>query len=230
MAALSKRAQVEALGWGFTAVPYFWSEGRLWHNSCSGEKSPAYHDYEHPAAWIATPPAGSPVAERRFECRRVTAAVRWAFEQTKAPRLNPELAGVAALGALMAAAGASGVVADVQDEANCLRRPDAELLSLCSDAMGAKRIADRFRTDTPCPWSQKTAFSASVSLMTEAARTQDRLVPYIAGRSATTTAGIVAKAEVVATLFQGTGLRSDAVRSLVVDLLAVLGKADVEAS
>lgn len=70
MAALSKRRQVEALGWRFAAVPYFWEEGRLWHNSQTGEKSPARYDYDMPEAWIATPPAASLCVERRFECRR----------------------------------------------------------------------------------------------------------------------------------------------------------------
>lgn len=59
---------------------------------------------------------------------------------------------------------------------------------------------------------------------------QDRPVPQIVGFGAITTVGIVAEAEVVATLIQGTGSRSVAVWSLAVDLLAVLGKANVEAS
>ena len=39
MPALSKRKQVEALGWRFAPVPYFWAEGRLWHNSDDGKDS-----------------------------------------------------------------------------------------------------------------------------------------------------------------------------------------------
>ena len=143
MAALSKRKQVEALGWRFVAVPYFWEEGRLWHNSETGAQSPARYDYENPEAWIATPPAGSPMVERRFEGRSVNAAVRWAFDQEKAPRLDTDLTGVAALVALMGDARASGVMADVVDDMDYRSRPDAELLSLCLDAMAADRIADR---------------------------------------------------------------------------------------
>lgn len=223
MAALSKRRQVEALGWRFAAVPYFWPEGALWHNPTTGEKSPARHDYERPEAWIATPPAGSPIAERRFEGRGVNAAVRWAFEQEKAPRLDANLTGVAALVALMGDARASGVVADVQDDMDCRRRPDAELLSLCRDALGAKRTADRFRSETPAPWTERPAFAAAIKRVSEASRTHERLMPQIVGLSATTTAGVIAKADVVAGLFQGSGLRSAAVRSLVDDLLTVLG-------
>jgi len=59
--------------------------------------------------------------------------------------------------------------------------------------------------------------------VSEASRTHERLMPQIVGLSATTTAGVIAKADVVAGLFQGSGLRSAAVRSLVDDLLAVLG-------
>lgn len=224
MAALSKRRQVEALGWRFAAVPYFWPEGALWHNTETGTKSPARYDYDHPEAWIATPPAGSPMAERRFEGRGVNAAVRWAFDQEKAPRLDADLTGVAALVALMGDARASGVVADVQDDMDCRRRPDAELLSLCNDALGAERAADRFRNETPDPWTERPAFAASIKRVSEAVRTQERLTPQIVALSATTTAGLVAKAEVVVGLFQrSSGLRSEAVRSLVDDLLALLG-------
>lgn len=108
MASLSKRKQVEALGWRFAAVPYFREEGRFWHNSKTGAKSPARYDYENPEAWIATPPPGSPMAERRFEGRGVNAAVRWAFDQEKAPRPDADLTGVAALAALMGDARAFG--------------------------------------------------------------------------------------------------------------------------
>lgn len=231
MAALSKRRQVEALGWRFAAVPYFWAEGALWHDPTTGEKSAARYDYERPEAWIATPPAGSPVAERRFESRSVNAAVRWAFDQEKAPRLDADLTGVAALVALMGDARASGVVADVQDDMDCRRRPDAELLSLCNDALGAERIADRFRSEAPDPWTERPAFSAAIKRVSEAVRTQERLTPQIVGLSATTKAGIIAKAEVVGTLFHNSrGVRSAAVRSLVDDLLAVLGSEWPQAS
>ena len=224
MAALSKRKQVEALGWRFTAIPYFWEEGRLWHNPRTGERSPARHDYDNPEAWIATPPAGSLCVERRFEGRSVNAAVRWAYDQEKAPRLDADLCGVAALVALMGDARASGVVADVQDDMDAWRRPDAALLSLCADAMGADRIADQLRNETPDPWKERPAFSNSISRLSEAVRARDRLTPQIVGLNATTEAGVVAKAEVVAALFQNSsGLRSEAVRSLVDDLLAVLG-------
>lgn len=224
MAALSKRRQVEAVGWRFTVFPYFWAEGALWHNRETGEKSPARHDYDHPEAWIATPPAGSPMVERRFEGRSVNAAVRWAYDQEKAPRLDADLTGVAALVALMGDARASGVVADVQDDMDCRRRPDAELLSLCADAIGADRIADQLRNEAPDPWKERPAFSKSISRLSEVVRTWDRLTPQIVDLSATTAAGVVAKAEVVAALFQrSSGLRSAAVRSLVDDLLAVLG-------
>lgn len=224
MAALSKRKQVEALGWQFAPVPTFWEEGRLWHDSQTGEKSPARHDYETPEAWIATPPAGSPLAERRFEGRGVNAAVRWAYDQEKAPRLDADLTGVAALVALMGDARASGVVADVQDDLDTRCRPDAELLSLCADAMGADRIADQLRNERPDPWKERPAFSQSITRLSEAVRTRERLTPHIMALSATTTAGVIAKAEIVAVLFHNSsGLRSAAVRSLVDDLLAVLG-------
>ncbi len=224
MATLSKRRQVEALGWRFAAVPYFWPEGAIWRNSETGAKSPARYDHENPEAWIATPPAGSPMVERRFEGRSVNAAVRWAFDQEKAPRLDADLGGLAALVALMGDARASGVVADVHDAMDGRHRPDAELLSLCSDALGAERVADRFRNEMPDPWMERPAFAAAIGRVSEAVRTQERLAPQIVGLGATTKAGLAAKAEVVAGLFhRSSGLRSAAVRSLVDDLLAVLG-------
>lgn len=224
MATLSKRKRVEALGWRFTPVPHFWPEGAVWHDSKTGEKSRAHHDYGWLDAWIATPPTGSPLVERRFEGRGVNAAVRWAYDQEKAPRLDADLTGVAALVALMGDARASGVVADVQDDMDARRRPDAELLSLCAEAIGANRIADQLRNEWPDPWKERVAVSKSVSRISEAVRARDRLTPQVVGLSATTTAGVVAKAEVVAALFQNSGgLRSEAVRSLVDDLLAVLG-------
>ena len=110
------------------------------------------------------------------------------------------------------------------DDMDCQCRPDAELLSLCSDAMAADRIADQLRDATPDPWKERPAFSASLKRVSEMVRTHERLVPQIVGIGATTTAGIVAKAEIVAGLFHNSGgLRSAAVRSLVDDLLAVLG-------
>ena len=62
-----------------------------------------------------------------------------------------------------------------------------------------------------------------IKRVSEASRMHERLVPQIVGINATTTAGLVAKADVVAGLFQGSGLRSAAVRSLVDDLLTLLG-------
>ena len=65
----------------------------------------------------------------------------------------------------------------------------------------------------------------AMSRLSEACRAKDRMIPRITEMDATTPAGVVAKAEVIGSLLNGTGQRSDAVRSLVADLLAVVGRA-----
>ena len=60
----------------------------------------------------------------------------------------------------------------------------------------------------------------------EACRTRDRLLPRVIEVCATTPAGFVAKAEAIELLFATSrGRKADAVRALVADLRAVLGKA-----
>ena len=226
MAKLSKRAQVEALGWTFKVIPRFWEAGALWHNSETGQQSPAHWDHKHPDGWTATPPAGFPAGPRRFDGSSVNPAVRWAYDQAMAPRLQPDLGGVAALVALMGDARRAGVVADGVDVGCSLPvRPDAELLALCGEIMGADRIADEARSGPgPCPWTDKPGFQRVMGQMNEACRTKDRLMPRVIEVCAATPAGIVAKARAVELLFDtSSGRRAAAVRALVADLVAVLG-------
>lgn len=99
---LSKRTQLDAMGWKFTAIPYHWHATAL---------RPAFDDYKHPAGWLVTPPDGHPVAARRFDNRSTIPAVRWAYDQAMAPCPDAAgLGGVAGLVALMGAARSSGVV------------------------------------------------------------------------------------------------------------------------
>jgi len=225
MAKLSKRAQVEALGWTFTATPRFWAAGTLWHDPATGQQSPVYWDHKHPDAWTATPPAGFPASPRRFDGRSVTPAVRWAYDQAMAPRLQPDLGGVAALVALMGEARRAGVVADGVDGGGAPPRPDAELLALCGEVMGADRIADEARSGHGvCAWTDRPGFQRVMGRMDEACRTKDRLLPRVVEVRATTAAGVVAKAQAIGLLFDTSrGRRADAVRALVADLVAVLG-------
>lgn len=225
MAKLSKRAQVEALGWTVTAIPHFWAAGAFWHDPATGQKSPERWDYKHPDGWTAKPPPGFPANPRRFDTSSPNPAVRWAYNQAMAPRLKPDLGGVAGLVALMGEARRAGVVADGADVGCVLPvRPDAELLALCGEIIGAGRIVDEFRSGPgPCPWTEKPAHQRAISGFGEACRTQDRLVPRVVEVSATTTAGVIAKAQVIERLFDNKrGGRADAVRSLLADLVAVL--------
>ena len=226
----TKRAQVEALGWTFVPVPRFWEAGAFWHDPATGLQSPERWDYKHPDGWTATPPPGFPASPRRFDTTSPNPAVRWAYDQAMAPRLNPDLGGVAGLVALMGEARRVGVVADGAD-AGCTFpvRPDAELLALCGEIMGAGRLVDEFRSKAgPCPWTEKPAHQRAMSSFGEACQTQDRLLPRVVEVEATTTAGIVAKAQVVDRLFVNKGgWRAATVRALVADLVTVLqGSAD----
>lgn len=226
MTKLSKRAQVEQLGWRITAIPFFWEEGRFWHIRATGQKSPAHYDYERPEGWIVTPPEGFPSPARRFDGSSPNAAVRWAYDQATAPRLKHDLGGVAALVVLMGEARRAGVVADAVDDAAAPpSRPDAELLNLCGEVMGADRIADIIRKgDGPCVWTDKPGHQRMMAQLSEACRTQDRLLPHVVELRATTAAGVVAKAQAIALLFATSrGKKADAVRALVADLVAVLG-------
>ncbi len=230
MAKLSKRAQVEALGWTFAAIPHFVAAGVLWHSPATGQHSPAHWDHKCPDGWTATPPAGFPASPQRFDGRSVTPAVRWAYDQAMAPRLQPDLGGVAALVALMGEARRAGVVADGMDGGGAPPRPDAELLALCGEIMGADRIADEARNGPgPCPWTDKPGFQRVMGRMSEACRTKNRLMPRVIEVRATTPAGVVAKAQAIGLLFDTSrGRRADAVRALVADLVAMLGtSADV---
>ena len=221
----TKRAQVEALGWTFTAVPRFWAAGVLWCDPATGRESPASWDYKHPVAWTVTPPPGFPASPRRFENRSPNLAVRWAYEQVTAPRLKPDLGGVAGLVALMGEAQRAGVVADCRGAGEGVPpRPDAELLALCGEVMGAERIAGDLRSGAwPCPWTDKAGHQRASSTLGEACRTRDRLLPRVVEVEATTMAGILAKAGAIGVLFDDRrGLKAEAVRSLLADLAAVL--------
>ena len=224
MAKLSKRAQVEALGWTFTAIPRFWAAGALWHDPQTGQRSPEHWDHKRTDGWTVTPPPGFPAIPRRFDSRSPNLAVRWAYEQAMAPRLQPDLGGVAALVALMGKAQRAGVVADGCAGEGAPPRPDAELLALCGEIMGAGRAVDDFRSRPgPCPWTEKLAHRRAMSSFGEACRTRDWLLPRVVEVEATTVAGILAKAEAVGMLFDDKrGLKAEAVRSLLADLAAVL--------
>ena len=144
------------MGWTFKAVPRFVAEGLI-NNSFIRWKSPTFHDYKHPEAWIGTPPPGHSAPVRRFD------------------NASPHL--------------------------------------LC--------VGHTSRPSHP-RWRQRVT---AMSRLSEACRAKDRIIPRIIELDATTPAGVVAKAEVIGSRFNGTGQRSDAVRSLVADLLAVVGRA-----
>ncbi len=230
MAKISKRAQVEALGWTFKAIPRFHAAGTMWTNSQTGQRNAAYWDHKHPDGWTAIPPPGYPASPRRFDNRSPNLAVCWAYEQAMAPRLQPDLGGVAALVALMGEARRAGVVAEGVDGGGAPPRPDAELLALCGEVMGADRIADEARSGPgPCPWTDRPGFQNVMGRMSEACRTKDRLLPRVVEVRATTAAGVVAKAQAIELLFDTSrGRRAEAVRALVADLVAVL-QADANA-
>ena len=225
MAKSSKRAQVEALGWSLTAIPQFRAAGILWHDPATGWESPARWDHKRPAGWTVTPPPGFPGGPRRFDTSSPNPAVRWAWQQATAPRLQPDLGGVAGLVALMDEAQRAGVVADGGGAGEGVPpRPDAELLAICGEVIGADRIADGLRSDAwPCPWTDKAGHQRASSTLGEACRTRDRLLPRLVEVKAVTVAGLLAKAGAVGTLFDDKrGLRAEAVRSLLADLAAVL--------
>ncbi len=225
MAKLSKRAQVEALGWTFTAIPRFYAAGALWTNPQTGQRNAAHWDHKHPDGWTATPPPGFPASPRRFDNRSPNPAVRWAYEQAMVPRLQPDLGGIAGLVALMGEAQRAGVVADGGHAGEgAPPRPDAELLALCGEVMGADRIADGLQSGSwPSPWDDKAGFQRVSSTLGEACRTRDRLLPRVVEVEATTVAGILAKAGAVGSLFDGKrGFKAEAIRSLLADLAAVL--------
>ena len=225
MAKLSKRAQVEALGWAFVPVPKFWDTGALWRDPVTGQESPSTWDDKNPVGWLVVPPPGFPASRRRFNTSSPNPAVRWAYEQATAPRLKPDLGGVAGLVALMGEARRAGVVADGTDVGCILPvRPDAELLALCREVMSAARIADDVLDNPmPCSWKDRPAHQRRMVRLDEACRTRERLLPRVVEVEATTVAGVAAKAQAIELMFATSrGRRADAVRVLVADLVAVL--------
>ena len=130
----TKTAQLRALGWNISPVPYLVPEGFLIF--ADGRKSAAYWTTNDPREWLVNPPEGHPVAPRKIEGRN--SAIRWAWTQATAPRLDPSLTGVASLAALASAAATSGKVMEGEDEAGLApARPDAELIALCREAVAA---------------------------------------------------------------------------------------------
>ena len=226
MAALSKRAQLELQGWKFTPVPRFWREGALGYNSETGWKSQAHYDHKTPDAWIAVPPAGRQLAERRFENRSPSMAVRWAWERNNAPQPDPDLSGVVGLTALMQAARSSGVISDFREQSSpCALRPDAELISACREYLGCDRIASDMREVTADPWEDRPAFRTQMDRLSDAVRERNRLLPQVLELPAKTHEGVAMKARVIGALFADkNGLRSAAVRSLTDDIAAVIGE------
>ena len=222
----TKRAQVEALGWKLTAIPRHFEAGLI-RNSQTGYVSPAYDDYKRPEAWIVTPPPERAQPPRRFDNASPNPAVRWAWEQAMAAAPPSEVGGVAGLALLMASAGKSGVVAEGGAEPASPARPNAELLHLCREIAGCRRIAEDCRGGRICVWDQPTAFQAERDRSKAAHQDIERMVPRVIELEATTPAGALAKARVVAGLFgMGSGRRAEAVRVLVEDLVRVLGQSD----
>lgn len=226
MAALSKRAQLELQGWKFTCVPRFWREGALGHNSQTGWKSPAHYDHKNPEAWIAVPPAGLRIAERRFDNRSATNAVRWAWGQARAPQPDPGLSGVAALAALMQAAQSSGVASDIREEtAPCALRPDAELISACREYLGCERIVSDLRDGAVPSGESWDTLRTQGRLLSNAVREQNQLLAHVINLPAKTPEGVAMKARVIGVVFANTsGVRGAAVRSLMDDVAAVMGE------
>lgn len=137
--------------------------------------------------------------------------------------MNAPSVAVASLAALAAAARRSGKVVEGGGEPPSPALPDAELLALCKEIAGADRIADAERAADIHPWEQPVAFKALGDRLHEACRDKARLMPRAIELHATTPAGVLAKAELVAELFQNArGQRAAAVRALVEDLARVL--------
>ena len=188
------------------------------------------------AAYIQ--PSGSPsarmpypnwISARRFEGSSPNVAVRSAYDQATAAPLPTLGRGVAGLVALAAATGKSGVVVEGVDDAPASARPDAELLALCREIAGCDRIAEYARGYSVPVWEQPEAFKAAGARLSEACRVKEHLIPRVIALPATTPAGALAKLRVVAGLFDTSrGRRSDAVRAVVDDLVAVLGEAGGE--
>ncbi len=119
----------------------------------------------------------------------------------------------------------AGVVADGVDGGCSLPvRPDAELLALCGEVMGAERIAEGVRGSViPMPWEDKAGNLRMSATLGEACRTRERLMPRVVEVEATTVAGVVAKAQAIEVMFANRcGIKAAAVRALVADLVAVL--------
>ena len=155
--------------------------GALWRDPVTGQESPSTWDDKNPVGWLVVPPPGFPASRRRFGTSSPNPAVRWAYQQATAPRLKSDLGGVAGLVALMGEARRSGVVADGADVGCAFPvRPDAELLALCGEVMGAERIADDVRGGSwPCPWDDAAGFRLASDRVNDACRTRDRLMPRV---------------------------------------------------
>jgi len=215
VAARTKLAQLREMGWNISPVP------RL---IPAGPSSEAFITTCGADEWLVNPPEGHPVAPRKVEGRN--AAIRWAWEQATAPRLDPSLSGVQSLAALASVAATSGKVMEGEDEAGLApARPDAELIALCHEAMACERAVAAEREGRMDRFNDPEGFRHRADRLHDAVREKDRLVPLIFEQDATTHAGLCAMAEVLRTLYEDSrGIRAAAVRSLVDDLLKVLAR------
>lgn len=78
--ARSKAGRLVAAGWKLLPIPYFWPEGRLWHNSQTGQRNDALISFFSPAGWVAIPPESADMAARVFPNPSPINAIRWAFD------------------------------------------------------------------------------------------------------------------------------------------------------
>ena len=220
MAVRSKTEQLREMGWNLSPVPYLVPEGMLIFED--GRKSAAYWTTKYAREWFVRPPEGHPVGPRKVEGRYT--AIRWAWAQATAPRLDASLAGVASLAALASAAATSGKVMEGEDEAGLAPvRPDAELIGLCREVMACERSAEATREGKLDRWGDPEGYRRRADHLHDVVREKERLVPLIFEQEATTHEGLCAMAEVLRTLYKNTkGVRAAAVRSLVDDLLKVL--------
>ena len=135
----SKRAQVEALGWTFKAVPVR-RRGADKQQPHRVEK-PGVPRLQTSGSVDRYPAPGHTAPVRRFGNPSPHPAVRWAYQQATTPKI--EVTGVAALAALMASAGASGVMAEHSDA----QEPVTVLVPNCCVANGSVLRGNGVRSD-----------------------------------------------------------------------------------
>ena len=197
------KAACEAAGWQFAPLTSV-------HYDENGKR----HRFHGSRGYMAIPPAGFGIEPRQFGGSG--RAIAWAVEHLGQVAQQPDdaPAGMAGIHLLLSAALASGAICGGRDDTPA--RPDAELLTICNDALAAAHQIDRPGYMGGVNDPHYKAWSANFKEREQALR----MLPEL---HATTREGLLQKARTARLVYRCSNIpcsvREDVIESLILDLI-----------